>query len=183
MKRSAIIKITLCLLTLMAMAGLTQAQTAPLSRNSATSTKVASGLVSPDSESATIDLKQVLLELKALRLEVLQERVEHQETKIALLERELQQTQVEQQRLGTYENSLYLEIAEVDKDLAQSTSVEGRTELENTRIELTGNRMNRLRGKRQASTQREAELTERLRQEQQQLQELQKKAEKLRAGI
>jgi hypothetical protein len=182
MKRSAIIKITLCLLTLMATARLTEAQTAPSPRSVVASATEASGSAGPNSEGGIVWLKQILLELKTLRLEVLQQRLEHQEMKVALLERELQQTQLEQQRLGTFENSLYLEIAEVDKDLAQSTSNDERAELENTKAELTGDRMNRLRGRRQVSGQRESELTERLKRERLQLQELLKKAEKLRAG-
>jgi hypothetical protein len=164
MKRSIITAMTVGLLAFVAMAGVAQ---------------------SPDqsAENQAALLKQLSAEVQQLRLEVIQQAIEFQHWKIQRLERELQPIQSERQRLGEQEQAINQLIAELEKYTGNATPAqEGAIgEMEAMKAEYTEKELKELSIKQQLAVQRETGLTEQLAQEQRRLQELERKAKKLRA--
>jgi chromosome segregation ATPase len=157
---------TVGLLAFVAMAGLAQTQ-AP----------------NQSAENQAALLKQLSAEVQQLRLEVIQQAIEFQHWKIQRLERELQPIQSERQRLGEQEQAINQLIAELEQHIGNALPAqEGTTgELEAMKAASTEKGLKELSSKQQLVVQRETELTEQLAQEQQRLQELERKAKKLRA--
>lgn len=83
--------------------------------------------------------RQLLVEIKSLRRELLQQAVEFQQWKLDQINRELQQVQTEQHRLSLEEQLVQQEINE----LAEASN--GQSELETLRNELNGERAQKLR--------------------------------------
>ena len=165
MKRARITSI-FCLLVLAVMAVVTKAQTAPR----------------PEAERLETVKKQFAAELRELKIELLQQGIEFQEWKIKHLERDLQQLQTEQLRLGEQERTFNQQDAELEQNISNAPPVtEGVGELQVMKDDLTGKRMKDLQAKQQPLFQQEAELREQLKQEQVRLDELLKKVQKLKA--
>lgn len=179
MKRFIMTIMLTCLASLSAITTLVQAETsAPGYYESCLAdTGVASS--NQTNDGVAILLKQLIRELRELKLEVLKQRIENQTIKIAQLERELQRTRGEQQRLEEQAHSLNLTVAEVDKQLTISVTEAERAELETARTELSGRALGKLQTRQQAIAQQESELNKQLNQEQQRLSQLQREAKKL----
>ncbi|MEP7341689.1 MAG: hypothetical protein ABI977_28410, partial [Acidobacteriota bacterium] len=148
MKRSIIALIAFCFFTLAIASGTASAQT-PGSQ--------------ADPQAAMN--RQLLAEIKQLRLDLLRQRLEFQQWKRQQIERELQSARAEQQRLAEEEEAMQQELAELNNTSG------GQSELELLKAELTGNRK-RLLAHQQPVHQRVAELTAQLNQEDMQLSQL-----------
>jgi hypothetical protein len=129
-------------------------------------------------------LKQLAAELKQLRLEIIKQASEFQDWKLKQLERELLTTQNEQQRLRELESSLQQQLAGLTQPASHdpSSGAEQITELEIVKTTRTEDGLKPIQLKQQPLAEREAELREEISREKMRLQELQQKAEKLRAG-
>jgi cell division protein FtsB len=126
-------------------------------------------------------LNQLSLEMRRLRFIVLNLELDNQQLKIAQLERDLGQMRAERLKLVVQESDLRQGIAELDTALSGlSLDGEDRPKLATAKADLEGNRLVMVYGEQQAIAQREAELTGRLQQEQQRLQELSARGEKLK---
>lgn len=166
MKRSIIVSV-LCLLTLCATAGLAQTRTA---------------VSTPEADNPTIAFKQLMAELKRLRLEVLQQGIEFQQWKIKQIESELQPMQREQDHLTQQETAIRQQIAEIDQHAASSTptGTAPGSEIETIKTELAEKGLPAIHSKREPITERVSELTRQLNQEEARLYDLLNKAKKLR---
>ncbi|MEK7831274.1 MAG: hypothetical protein AAB401_09335 [Acidobacteriota bacterium] len=110
--------------------------------------------------------RQLIAEIKQLRLELLRQRIEFQQWKLRQVERELQTAQAEQQRLAEEEQATQHALAEL------GNTSDGSGEIESLKKELTGSRSEKLRARRQGANQRAADLTTQLNQEDEQLRQL-----------
>jgi len=184
MKRPTMIAVLICLLALLAVTQFGQAQTTVPSRG-----KVASSYSVPDSlnnepETQTRLLQRLTVEVRKLRSELLEQRLEAQELKLTLLKRELEQARAKQQQLEEEEQALSQEVAELDKQLSQSTlTTEDREQLETAKTELDGGRLERLRAERQKVTEQKAQLLELLVRAEQRWQELSERTRELKAVL
>jgi chromosome segregation ATPase len=127
-------------------------------------------------------LREVISELRKLRLELLEQRVESQEANILQLERELQQVRADQQRLEQQEREQADALAQLEQRLSEtSLTAEDRHELEANRAGV----ISRGDGGAAKSSldQRRAHVEQRLEQARQQLQKLLEKARQLSVEI
>jgi hypothetical protein len=123
-----------------------------------------------ESENLPAWLKRLAMESGKLRSELQQRRLENQAGKVAQLERELQQAQIEQRQLQEQEQAFNWEIAELGNLAGRSTPAEGHAEA--AKADLFRDELERLRVEQQRLAQREAELVKRLEREQQRSREL-----------
>ena len=123
-------------------------------------------------------LQYITLELKKIRLELIEERCEKQQTVLSDLEGELQHIRDQQREMEEEQNAEVREPIEIDSQLAQpGISNEQREELEARKAELLASGPSRFAGPRSALAQREAQARERIAIEQQRIQLLSKQAQ------
>jgi hypothetical protein len=169
MKRPIFIATIICLLVLITTAGLAQAQTAAPTIDRA-------GSADP-SRDLTALVQHLSAEVQKLRIEVHQLQLELQQGKVTQVEQELQKVQADKRKIEQQEKEFSHEIAQMDERLSQPTlAPEEQAELTATRAELLSQGPARFLTRQQQITQQEAEVTRRLGQEQQRLQELVKAA-------
>jgi chromosome segregation ATPase len=149
MKRLMISLIGLCLFALVTASGRVQAQTPE-----------------PDGENQAALNRQLMAEIKQLRVELLRQSLELQQWKLKQIERELQTAQAEQQGLEKEERAMQQELAVL------STISEGQGELELLKAELNGYLAQKRLARRPPVNQRVDELTEQVNQEQARLRQL-----------
>jgi len=113
-------------------------------------------------------------EIRQLRLELIQQRMEFQQWKIAQLEAVLKVAKEEREAMEAEERAIHQSLTEV-------TTSEG-DESARFRTELTETSLRKLQIRQTASQQREADLQQKLAQEQTILQELSERARRLSAG-
>ncbi len=118
--------------------------------------------------------RQLSVEIKTLRRELLQQAVEFQQWKLDQITRDLQQAQTEQQRLFHEEQLVQQEINEL------AAASDGQSELETLRSELSGERIQKLRNRQQPLAERVSTLSEQVQKEEKRLRQL---ADKLKAEI
>jgi chromosome segregation ATPase len=107
-----------------------------------------------------------LAEIKQLRRELLEQRLEFQQWKLKQIERELQTAQTEQQRLEAEGRAIQQELSEL------SATGEELGELEMLKAGLAGNQTEKLVARRQVINQRISELTQQASEEQTRLRQL-----------
>jgi hypothetical protein len=123
-------------------------------------------------------LQYIALELKKIRLELIQERYEKQQTGLSDLERELQLIRDQQREIEEEQNAEAREPVEIDSQLAQpGISKEQREELEARKADLLSAGLSRFAGPRSALAQREAQVRERIAGEQERIQRLARQAQ------
>lgn len=159
MKRSVIAIIAFYLLTFVA--GTAQAQK-PDAANPARTASTSN----TDAEKQAELNRQLISEIKQLRLDLLQQRIEFQQWKLRQIERELQAAQAEQQGLAMEERAMQHVLAE----LGNASNAPG--EIEYLKNEMTGSRTEKLRARQQPVNQCVAELTVQLSREETQLRQL-----------
>ncbi|MBL8203595.1 MAG: hypothetical protein JNM09_05140 [Blastocatellia bacterium] len=113
-------------------------------------------------------------EIRQLRLELIQQRMEFQQWKIAQLEAVLKAAKEEREAMEAEERAIHQSLTEV-------TTSEG-DESARFRTELTETSLRKLQIRQTASQQRESDLQQKLAQEQTILQELSERARRLSAG-
>ena len=116
-------------------------------------------------QQATLN-RQLLVEIKTLRRELLQQAVEFQQWKLDQINRELQQVQTEQQRLFQEGQLLQQEINEL------AAASNGQNEIEALRSELSGERTQKLQRRQQPLDERVSVLAEQARKEEKRLRQL-----------
>lgn len=169
MKRPIFITTIICFLLLITTAGLAQAQIATPTIDRAGSSDPAPDL--------TALVQQLSVEVRKLRVEVYQLQLELQQGKVTQLEHELQKVQADKRKIEQQEKEFSHEIAQMDERLSQPTlAPEEQAELTAMRAESLSKGPARFLAKQHQITQQEAEVTSRLGQEQQRLQELIKAA-------
>lgn len=119
-----------------------------------------------ETQSQAAATRQLLVEINALRRELLQQAIEFQQWKLNQINRELQQVQTEQQRLAEEEQWLQQEINEL------TAASDGKSELETLKNELAGERTQKLRNRQQPLHERATELTGQANKEEQRLRQL-----------
>jgi hypothetical protein len=125
-------------------------------------------------------LQYIALELKKIRLELIEERCEKQQTGLSNLERELQLIRDQQREMEEEQNAEVREPVEIDSQLAQpGLSKEQREELEARKADLLSAGPSRFAGARSALAQREAQVRDRIAGEQQRIQQLARQAQAL----
>lgn len=140
---------------------------------------VSSAAFNHQAEELTAIVKQLSAEVKALKFELRNLQLDFLQGKVMQLERELQQAQAERRRLEAQESAFNEELAALDKHLNQSTlPAEERKDVKANKAELSGSGMETLRVEQQNAAQQEAELNQRLEQEQKRLREIAKAAGK-----
>ena len=164
MKRSIITTVTVGLLAFVTMAGRAQSQSPNQS-----------------AESQAAQLQQISAELRRLRLEVIQQAIELQNWKIKRLEQKLHSIQSHRRRLSEQEQAINQLNAEFNNHVGPvQETVE---EIEAIKAAYTEKGLKELSIKRQRIAQRETELSERLEQERQRLQELVERGKQLRVEV
>lgn len=119
----------------------------------------------PSTEQILAWLQHLAGEVRMIRVELTQLRLEAQEARIANLERELRDLAQKQTELQIQEKSNQHQLAEVTELNAQVLDPDQRAQVEALKDELTGTGADRLRTERSQVAKAEAELNERLRQE------------------
>jgi len=128
-------------------------------------------------ENLDAQLNHLREEVRELKAALAEQRLRTQRNKLAQLERKLGQLQAEQRLLQEQERITTQELSEMEKLLGSaSLAADERTALEEFRTRLADEGLQRLRAAQQTLAQQEAELTQRLEQEKQQLQELVERA-------
>jgi chromosome segregation ATPase len=128
-------------------------------------------------------LKEMINQLRKLRLELLEQRVENQEGNILQLERELQQVGADQQRLEQQEREQAEALAQLEQRLSEAQlTPEDRHELEATTRAAVIARGDR-GAARSSLDQRRAQVQQQLEQARQQRQKLLEKARQLSVEI
>ncbi len=110
--------------------------------------------------------RQLMVEIKTLKRELLQQAVEFQQWKLDQINRELQKAQTEQQRLAYEGQLLQQEINEL------TVASDGQSELETLRTELTGERTQKLLNRQQPIAERVSALAEQAQKEEKRLRQL-----------
>jgi hypothetical protein len=133
-----------------------------------------------ESQNLSAWLQYITLELKKIRLELLEERYQKQQTGLSQLERELQLIRDQQREIEEEQNAEGREPIEIDSQLAQpGISKEQREELEARKADLLAGGSSRFAGPRSALSQREAQARELITIEQQRIQLLAQQAQDL----
>lgn len=145
MKQAMFSLIGLCLFAVMTASGFAQTQTPERAGGNA--------------EHQTVLNRQLMAEIRQLRVELLRQNLEFQQWKLKQIKRELQATLAEQQHLEEEEYAMQQELA------ALSTASESPGELELLKAELTGNLAQKRLARRQPVNQRVDELTLQVNQE------------------
>ena len=136
--------------------------------------------VAGDSPKMTALMQSIAIELKKLRLELLEERCERQQTKLAEVEHELELVRNQQRELEEEQNSEAREATEIDSQLGQSgLSSQQREELEARKADLLATGPSRFGSSEVALAQRETQVRERVALEQQHIQFLVQQAQEL----
>jgi hypothetical protein len=137
----------------------------------------------PAADDQAAQLKQMAAELKQLRLEIVEQASEFQAWKLKQLERELLTIQSEQQRLRELEGNLQQRLVALAQHANHDSSsgAEPPGELAIVKATHAEDGLKPIQLKQQPLAEREAELKEEIGREKVRLQELQQKAEKLRA--
>lgn len=131
----------------------------------------AAGASEETSQTATIS--RMAVELRTLKAELLECRLEIQAGKVAWLERELQQAHFDKQGLEAAARMQVQEIREVDHRLSSpELAGDERSELQSVRAEITGGRLNQTRVDLEAAARRHVAIGTQLQAEQQKLQAL-----------
>lgn len=127
--------------------------------------------------------EQLFLELKTLKLELLQQKVEFQQWKIQQLEREFRQAQLEQDRLIEHENLIRQQLAELrpEPTVSSGTLESGAGSVDALRTQLSNETLPELQSRREPITERISQLTRQLNQEEAQLHSLLDQIKKLQA--
>jgi hypothetical protein len=126
----------------------------------------------PDASQTMAWLQFIATELRELRREFVEDRLERQEMRVRALDRDLRQVRVEHQDGEEVERARSLELVEVDQQLANpALSAEDRAQLENLRNSVTTERT--------AVAQKEAQINDQLRREQARLESLRALAREL----
>lgn len=127
---------------------------------------------------------EVQAELKALRLELLQQRIEFQEWKIKQLDGDLQCILKEQQQFQEHAQAISRQIAELDAQAAEPLVSQRDTidERQAMKTALRDEEMRHIQAQLQPLSERAAELHRQLNQEQLVLQELLEKAKALKSS-
>jgi predicted O-linked N-acetylglucosamine transferase (SPINDLY family) len=132
------------------------------------------------SQNVSAWLQYIALELKKLRLELIEERCEKQHSRLSNLERELQLIGDQQREIEEEQNAELREPIEIDSQLAQpGISKEQREELEARKADLLAAEPSRFVASRLALAQREDEARKRIAVEQQRMQVLVQQAQNL----
>jgi DNA repair exonuclease SbcCD ATPase subunit len=183
MKRLTMMAVLFCLLALIATAQFGQSQTPIPGKNIGGSSYSAPNQPNNEPETQATLLQRLAAEVRKLRSELLEQRLESQELRITLLKNELEQARATQQQLEEQERTISQEVAEVEKQLGQaSLMVADREQLEATKAELVGG-LERLRVEQQKLAERKTQLLELLERAEQRRQELLEQARKFAAGI
>jgi hypothetical protein len=121
-------------------------------------------------------------EVKALRLELVEERIERQREKVAKLERGLARMGSDRQRAEQGYEALGVEVTQIDERLGDPTlGEEERAGLEATKVELVETSLARSRAERKALSQREQRLSSQLSAERERLRTLLEREKVLRS--
>jgi hypothetical protein len=132
------------------------------------------------SQNVSAWLQYIALELKKLRLELIEERCDAQQGRLSSLERELQLIRDQQREIEEEQNAELREPTEIDSQLAQpGISKEQREELEARKADLLGAEPSRYAASRLALAKREDEARQRVAVEQQRMQVLVQQAQNL----
>ena len=110
--------------------------------------------------------RQLLVEIRSLKRELLQQAVEFQQWKLDQINRELQKAQTEQQRLAYEGQLLQQEINEL------TVASDGQSEIETLRTELTGERTQSFLNRQQPIVERVSILAEQSQKEEKRLRQL-----------
>ena len=127
---------------------------------------------------------EALAELRKLRVEILEYRIESRVEALAGLEQDLQRIRGERQRLQEDERARIEQLAEVEGFLStqgHTLTPEQRTHFEAMKAGIVGEQPEKLRTEQAAIMKREAEAADRLRAVQQQVQSLEAKRNELTA--
>ncbi len=163
MRRSILIAIVIGFLGFLVAAVPARAQTAIFTQGRVEADLSVTEALDDGATDFTTLLAQLTVEVRKLRLDLLEQRLENQELKIAQLKRELEQVRVEQQEVQEKEQGLRQGIADLEKQLTESTlSATDREQLEAAKAGLVGNTLPRVRTEQQRIAEREAEVRERL---------------------
>jgi hypothetical protein len=166
-------------LCLMALLGIKlQAQTATANRDNGSQRTAATDSLKSGADVFVMRLEELTVELRLLRLELLEQRLDGLTASISSIERELRQLQNGRQSLTERELAINHEIFALDQQLKEPTlSADEQAELEDARASLI---MRAQTDRDKASlTQRETELTQRFQQVQQQRQNLLERLKRL----
>jgi colicin import membrane protein len=118
--------------------------------------------------------RTLLEEIRGLRIELLEERIERRDERIAGLERQLAEAQAERQRIAEAQRAQNEEIAEFDQRLASpGLPAEDRAEVERLRSQWTSAAASRVAEQAVSASRRESELRAQLAREQQSRRQLQ----------
>jgi hypothetical protein len=113
-----------------------------------------------------VDLQTILTEIRSLRIELLREKIERSEARIAEMQRTIQDVERQRTQGGDTQRSQAQEIADIEQRLAQSAvSGDDRAELETYRNQLMTAGVARVANHISSLTKQEAELRDRLNQE------------------
>jgi len=133
-----------------------------------------------ESQNVPAWLHYIALELKKIRLELIEERSEKRQAGLSDLEHELQLIRDQQREIEEEQSAEAREPTEIDSQLAQpGISKEQREELEARKADLLAAGPSRFTGPRAALAQREAQARERIAAEQQRIQILAQQAQDL----
>lgn len=137
----------------------------------------------PAADDRAAQLRQMAAEIKQLRLEIVEQASEFQAWKLKQLERELLVIQSELQRLRELEGNLQQRLVALAQHANHdpASGAEPLSELAIVKATHTEDGLKPIQLKQQPLAEREAELKEEISREKMRLQELQQKAEKLRA--
>lgn len=168
--------LSLCLMTLLGINP--EAQSAASNKDNGSPRTTATDSVKSGADLFVMRLEELTVELRLLRLELLEQRLDGLAASISSSERELNQLQTARQSLTDKEFAINHEIVALDQQLKEPTlPPDEQADLENARASLV------LRAQtdrdRASLTQRESELTQRLQQLQQQRQKLIQRLERL----
>jgi Skp family chaperone for outer membrane proteins len=114
-----------------------------------------------------VGVDRILTELRMIRLELLWQRMEAHEQRIADLSRELNLVISPNEQTDLEEESLRLQVAELDERIDSSRATEDRAALQQARAQTIGAGAERQRIRQQDRVQRERAIRERLTQAQQ----------------
>ena len=162
MKRCAKMKAAIGSIGLAAILNLTPLQAAD-QKPAATPAAVAQPAIPPEQFGAW--LYYIASELRAIRADMVQLRLEAQESRIEQIEREVQKVRQKQTVLQLEESQQQQQLSEANALAEQQLDPEQKAQVEAIRTELTGGTANRLRTERTEAATAESQLLQRLQRE------------------